>query len=129
VPVRLDVMKPHRGDRLMVLNLRLTNLSTRDRIPRPLIIGSLLDDGEVVGEPSNQRETLDGLTLADLDNGRHYLIARDTRKNCLCSSQLSRIAVEPGQAVKLYVTFAPSPADKFELQVPGFGSIPVVAGA
>jgi hypothetical protein len=128
VPVWLEILKPRLGKRLMVLNLRLTNLTAQTPIPRRLVVGNLLDDGIAAGEPADQRETLDGLSLADLDGSRRHVIARDSERRCLCSSQLGRVAVDPGQAIRLYVTFWPAPANgRFELQVPGFGSIPVAA--
>jgi hypothetical protein len=126
VPLRLEVMEPQLGKRLMVLNLRLTNRSTLDKgIPRRLIIGSLFDN-QLPGEPSDARDTLDGLSVADLDGSYRHAVAHDTEGQCLCSRLLGSVAVEPGQSVRLYVTFSPAPKDRhFTLQVDGFGSIPI----
>jgi hypothetical protein len=122
----LEVMKPQVGKRLMVLNLRLTNRSSRGgSLPRRLEIGTLLDDG-ATGEQRDERDTLDGLSVADLDGSNRLAVAHDTEGRCLCSRKLDHVAVEPGESIRLYVTFSPAPKRRaFELQVDGFGSIPL----
>jgi hypothetical protein len=129
VPLRLQIMEPRRGTSLMVLNLRLTSRDVADEgTPRRLIVGSVFDDG-VATERSDMRDTVDGLAIADLDGKHRHTVARDDDGVCLCSRGLRQVALDPGQSVRLFATFAPAPTSgTFELQVDGFGDIPLATG-
>jgi hypothetical protein len=130
VPVHVDVLKPQRGGKLIVLNLRLTNTtSQKDGLPRPsLVVGELLDD-PTAGARSDGQDTLDGLALVDLDASLRHVAAHDERGRCLCSHGLSRLELKPGETANLYVTFGAPPAGrKLALQMDPDLSIPLKSG-
>ena len=123
IPARLEIVGVERKRRLIGLSLRLRNeSSTTDAIGRRLTIGALLDDGSAE-DRGDDRDSLDGLQVIDLDGSRTRPVAEDSRGLCVCSRGLSRVAIEPGGAELLFATFSrppPSGEDPIYLLAPHF---------
>lgn len=130
VPVRADLAPLQRRGDLVVLNLVLTHTGNEGSWQ----VSAGLDDGTTNGlegsaqEQDPARNSVDGITLVDGENAKRYLVARDERGWCVCSSSLSRVFLEPGGSVVLSATFAAPPEDveTLDVEVPLFGTFAAV---
>jgi hypothetical protein len=66
----------------------------------------------------------DEATLVDPVNGKRYLVARDSKDECLCTSFFGGVSVEPGGTAIVSAYFAAPPDDVTALNVvmPGAGT-------
>lgn len=130
VPVRADVSPLQRRGDLVVLNVVVAHTGEDGQWQ----VSDALDDGTTNGlegsvqEQDPARYSVDGITLVDGDNAKRYLVARDERGWCVCSSSLAGLFLEPGSSVVLSATFAAPPEDveALDVEVPLFGTFAAV---
>jgi hypothetical protein len=68
--------------------------------------------------------SFDDVTLVDPANGKRYLVARDSKDECLCTSFVGGISVEPGGTAIVGAYFAAPPESVTNVNVvmPGAGT-------
>ena len=118
VPLRLDVYSVRRlaGDTLQV-RFAIENTGTGATF-RPY---SELEDPKATGG----RYDVGGVAVLDRPNNKKYLPLVDTAGVCLCSADLSDVAITPGATVAMYADVSAPPASTTTvgLTVPGFDPI------
>ncbi len=72
----------------------------------------------------------DGVSLVDRVNAKRYVVARDSKDQCLCTSFAGGLVVKPGETglVSAYFAAPPPGVDRIDVDVPGvgvFGDVPV----
>ncbi len=123
VELRLEIFEPRRSGKLLVLDLRLTNLSDEEGPATQFAVGNLLDDGAADARGATS-DTVDGLEISDGANKMTYPVARTEDGRCLCTRNLSRITLRPGESVFLWAAFKRPPDDaELELHAPQFPTL------
>lgn len=67
---------------------------------------------------------LDGVSLVDAKNRKRYLVARDSKGDCVCDAGLGSKFVEGGAPLTLSATFGAPPEDveALDVVIPSFGT-------
>jgi hypothetical protein len=109
--VRVDLQSLRRDGELSTLALRVTNLGSDEY--------SVDHD---FGDVSNY--DLSGITLIDGKNSKRYLVGRDSKDRCVCTSTIA-LRIQPRASYNLTATFAAPPADvtSLEVSIPGLGTL------
>lgn len=118
VPLRLDVTGLERNGDLVELHMVLTNVSdTADLTFEPWAqFGSDAPGGTY---------DLAGIGLVDQAEQKLYLPVLDSEGNCLCTGDLSDVAIGPGESAELDATFGglPDDVEALDLHVPGLDPV------
>jgi hypothetical protein len=109
--VRVDVQSLRRDGELSTLALRLTNLG-----------GDEYSVDHDFGDVTNY--DLSAITLIDGKNSKRYLVGRDSKERCVCTST-SGLRIAPHASYNVTATFAapPSSVTAVELSIPGLGIV------
>jgi hypothetical protein len=99
MPVTLE-----RRDKLVLLEIAARN---EDASERANLSNSLRGSGILFDE----------VTLLDPAHGKRYMVARDSKNSCLCTSFSGGLSVEPGGTGLVSAYFAAPPADVTQLDV------------
>lgn len=114
VPILVEINSLVRQGELATLNFSVTSLAEEG------------EDEWQVADTFDGDSGLDvsGVTLVDGQNRKKYLVAQDSRGDCVCSSDLSSTFVAPGQTVLLTATFAapPESVTTIDVSIPTAGT-------
>ena len=116
--LRLDVTSVKRlSGATIEVRFSLTNTST-DATFKPY---------SQLGDPTMNGAKYDvgGLALLDRPHDKKYLTLYGTDKVCLCTGELSDVAIAPGKTVSMYAdtTAPPDSVTSVDLSLPGFAPI------
>lgn len=117
----LELFPITRTGETAVLNLRLTFAASNES---SAFVDTLLGDGNP--DIANEDDySVDGVKLVDSTEGKLYLAASDGAGNCLCSTDLGGVNMDPGDTVTLTATYAAPPEAVSEMDVvlPSFGTV------
>jgi hypothetical protein len=107
IPMEVAVTELRRSGDLLVLSFTVSNLSEDQQLE----IFEMFEDGVEQGESfyAGGGRTVDGVFLVDPVNRKRHLVARDTENRCVCSGDLLKVKVAPGQSTTLSATFGAPP--------------------
>ena len=74
-------------------------------------------DATLEGDAPEPHDTFDGIALIDPEGRKKYLVARDSRGLCVCTSDLNSTFVEDGTPVTLEATLSAPPGEVTEVNV------------
>ena len=125
--VRFEVLRLVLSGHMLILDARLLNRDDPKVETGALRIGTAFDDG-VKDRSGGTDDSLDGIRILDSKADRVYGVAHDSHHVCVCSTRLSFVTVDPGQAAPLTATFNAPDNDPatVHILVPGFDRLPDV---
>lgn len=119
VRIRVTLTSLARQQNLVTLNFTASALSIADTSSWQ-VAGFF---GDTSG-PDGISGAVNGVYLIDGKNKKKHIVASDSNKRCVCTSNLSATFVKPGQSVVLSATFAAPPRDvnAIDVHIPHAGT-------
>jgi hypothetical protein len=125
LPARMhfEIVSLERRDDLLQLVAHLTNTSAERSKDMRWQVASRFDSAITREDLQSYNGTFAGAVLTDVAGKKRYLVAADSAKDCVCTSDLSATFVGAGQTVELVATYAAPPASttKLDVEVPTLG--------
>ena len=123
IRIRFDLLALQRRGDLLQVDARVTNTDTDRTKDMRWQVSNRFDPPVYREDLGASNGIFGGVVLTDVAGKKRYLVAADSAKDCVCTTNLSGTFLGAGQGVDVVATYAapPTSTTKLDVEVPSLG--------